>query len=102
MIVQSLSWTPYWGNMAVFLVETSPPSDADDSQDGHRTGCILIGPFARSGYVSAARYSLPSLLRTIEILLGLSPMTQFDGNAPVMDDLFTGTFSPGPFTAVTQ
>jgi len=96
-IIESLSRSPYWGDMAVFLVETCPPYNAKDSIDRHRTACVLISPYANRGYTSTRHYSIPSLLRSIEAILDLSPMTQFDGNARIMDDLFSEEYSPEPF-----
>jgi len=96
-IIESLSRSPYWGDMAVFLVETCPPYNAEDSVEKHRTACVLISPYANRGYASPSHYSIPSLLRSIEAILDLSTMTQFDRNARVMDDLFSEEYSPEPF-----
>jgi len=100
-IIENLSRSPYWGDMAVFLVETSPPYDAKDSVERHRTACVLISPYANRGYTSTRHYSIPNLLSSIEAILDLSPMTQFDGNAMVMDDLFSEEYSPEPYKVAT-
>ena len=61
--------------------------DAQDSPDhvsGHRTIAQLVSPYSQSGAVDSIQYSTVSMLRTIELILGLQPMTQFDAAATPM------------------
>jgi hypothetical protein len=60
----------------------------------------VISPYTRTGAVDSTRYSTVSMLRTIELIVGLDPMTQFDALATPMDASFTGTPDVTPYTAI--
>jgi hypothetical protein len=77
----------------------------DDSQDGpdhvsdQRTTLFLVSPYARGG-VRHEHYSTLSILRTIEIMLGMRPLSVYDATAVPMDAAFTTRLSPGSYTAI--
>lgn len=74
--------SPAWPRMAVFVApEYADPPDRP-------APALIASPFARRGYIERARYDTLSMLRTIELLLGLQPMTQFDGAAAPMSACF--------------
>ena len=60
-----------------------------DHVDAHRTIGLVISPFTRRGYLDSAQYSTVSMIRTMELILGLPPLSQFDAAARPMFDSFT-------------
>jgi YVTN family beta-propeller protein len=98
-IVEALSHSPFWREMAVFAIEDDPQGGWDHVS-GYRTTAYLASPYARRGQVVSTQYNTTSLLRTIEQILGLPPMNQFDASAVPMRDAFTDTPDYAPFVAV--
>jgi len=82
-IVDRLSHSRYWKQMAVFVVEDDT-QDGPDHVDVHRAPVLVASPYARRGMVDSTMYSSSSVLRTMELILGFPPMTQFDGSATPM------------------
>ncbi len=99
-ILDALSHSSYWGSTAVFLTEDDPQSGIDHI-DEHRSLGVVMSPWVKAGAV-AARYDQTGMLRTIERILGLPPLTEFDAVATPMDALFNRT-TPDltPYTAIT-
>jgi hypothetical protein len=93
-IVDQISHSRFWSSSAIFVVE-------DDSQDGidhvdaHRIPAFVISPYARRGVALHGRYDFPSVVRSIELILGLKPMNLFDATARPLYD----AFSPKPDNA---
>ncbi len=100
-IVEALSHTSFWKEMAVFGIEDDP-QNGWDHVSGYRTTAYVASPWAKRGEVVSTQYNTTSLLRTIEQILGLPPMNQFDATATPMFDCFTDTPDFTPFTAVTN
>lgn len=98
-MVEAISNSPYWESTVIFLVEDDPQSGADHI-DSHRTIGTVIGPYVRRGYVSHTRFDMASMHRTMELILGLLPMSQFDQMAIPMRELFTDTPDTTPYTAL--
>ncbi len=85
-IIESLSHSRYWGSTAVFLAEDDPQTGMD-SVDEHRTVGLVVSPHAVGG-VSAVPYDQYGMLRTIEEILHLTPLTEHDATARPLDALF--------------
>ena len=86
-IVAAISQRPEWERTLIF-VTTDDPQGTGDHVDSHRMPAFAIGPYVRRGYVAHARYSIPSVLRTVEVLFGLQPLTIYDARAtPIFDAL---------------
>jgi YVTN family beta-propeller protein len=100
-IVEALSHSPFWRQMAVFAIEDDPQAGWDHVS-GYRTTAYVASPFARRGQVVSTQYNTTSLLRTLEQILGLPPMNQFDASAVPMWDAFTDTPDYAPFVAVAS
>src|SRR5262249_37494629 len=83
---EALTRSRFWPGMAIFAVEDDP-QNGFDHVDGHRTVAYAISPYTRRGVVVSMRYNQTSMLRTIELILGAGPMTQFDAMAPPMRDV---------------
>jgi YVTN family beta-propeller protein len=88
-IVQGLSHSPFWKSMAILVVEDDAQNGVDHI-DGHRTVALVASPYARRGVIDPTFYAFPSMLKTIELMLGLPALTLFDLVAPDMHASFIG------------
>ena len=98
-IVEALSKGPFWKETCIFAIEDDPQAGWDHVS-GYRTTAYVISPYTKRGAVVSTQYNQTSLLRTMELMLGLPPMNQFDATATPMTDCFTGTPDFTPFAAV--
>ncbi|MGD0360060.1 MAG: bifunctional YncE family protein/alkaline phosphatase family protein [Bryobacteraceae bacterium] len=89
-IVEFLSQTPWWREMAIFVTEDDAQGGRDHI-DAHRTVFMGIGPYFKRNYVSHVNTSFPGMLKTIFRLLGLPPLNLFDAVASDLSDCFTNT-----------
>lgn len=89
-IIDALSHSSFWKDMAIFGIEDDPQAGFDHVS-GYRTTAYLASPYARRKQVISAQYSTISLIRTIEQILGMPPMNQFDGSAQPMFEAFSDT-----------
>jgi YVTN family beta-propeller protein len=87
-LIDALSRSKYWPEMAVFMIEDDAQNGADHV-DAHRTVGLVISPFVRRGHLDSTQYSTTAMLRTIELILGLPPLSQFDAAATPMFESFT-------------
>ena len=76
-IVEALTHSRFWPTMAIFVVEDDAQNGVDHI-DGHRTVALAISPYTRRGIVDSTFYSQPSMVKTIELILGLPAMSVFD------------------------
>jgi hypothetical protein len=97
-VIEGLSRSPFWKDMAVFVIEDDPQAGWDHVS-GYRTVAMCAGPYVKRGAVVSTQYNTTSLLRTIEQILGLPPMNQFDASATPMFDCFTDEADARPFVA---
>jgi YVTN family beta-propeller protein len=97
-IVEFLSHTPYWNNMAVVVTEDDPQGGIDHV-DAHRSLLMVISPYAKKGYVSHVHYSFGSAMKTFWNLLGLPCLNQYDFSATDLADFFTNSPDFTPYTA---
>jgi hypothetical protein len=79
-VVEAVSQSKFWKETAIFVVEDDA-QNGSDHVDAHRTVALVISPYCRRGVVDSNLYSTSSMLRTMELILGLEPMTQFDAAA---------------------
>ncbi len=86
-IVEALSHSPFWNEMAIFAIEDDPQAGWDHVS-GYRTTAWVISPWSRRGETISTLYNTTSILRTIEQILGLPPMNRFDASATPMFDCF--------------
>ncbi len=87
-LVEAVSNSKFWKETAIFVVEDDA-QNGSDHVDAHRTIAYAISPYVKRGAVDSSMYSTSSMLRTIELILGMDPMTQFDGAALPMYNSFT-------------
>lgn len=95
MVVEAVSKSSFWKHTAIFIVEDDA-QNGSDHVDAHRSTCYVASPYTRRRVVDSTMYSTSSVLRTMELILGLKPMSQFDAAAMPMWNAFTGTpdFTP--------
>lgn len=98
LIVDTISHSPVWKSSAIFVIE-------DDSQDGpdhvsdQRTAFLLASPYARGG-LQHAHYSTTGVLHTIELLLGIPPLSLYDSTAVPLDAAFSPAANLQPYDAI--
>jgi hypothetical protein len=98
-IVEALSRSRFWPQTCVLAIEDDP-QDGWDHVSGYRTTAYVASPYTRRGQVVSTQYNQTSLLRTIELILGLPPMNQMDATATPMFDCFMETPDLTPFVAL--
>lgn len=98
-IVEGLSRSNFWSKMAIFAIEDDPQAGWDHVS-GYRTTAYVVSPYAKRGSLVSTQYNTTSILRTMEQILGMPPMNQFDGSATPMFDCFQDIADPRPFSAV--
>ena len=96
-MIERISHSRYWNESVVFVIEDDA-SNGPDHVDAHRTVALAAGPYVRRGALDSHLYTNSSVLRTIELLLGLPPMSTFDAAAQPLEDVFTSVPDPRPFT----
>ena len=91
-MVEAVSHSRFWTNTCLFAIEDDP-QNGWDHVSGYRTTAYVISPYTKRRQVVSTQYNQTSLLRTIELMLGLPPMNQMDATATPMFDCF---IPPGP------
>lgn len=99
LFVEYLSKSPIWKETAVFIVEDDA-QNGPDHVDAHRTTAYVAGGFVKRKFIDHTMYSTSSMLRTIELILGLPPMSQYDAAAEPMWRCFSTSPDLTPFTSV--
>ena len=97
-MVEEVSKSPYWNDTAIFVVEDDA-QDGPDHVDAHRSPALVISAYNRPGALIHEFHSTVSLIRTIELCLGIAPMNFLDSNA-VPIDIFTDKPDLRPYVAV--
>jgi YVTN family beta-propeller protein len=87
-LVEAVSKSKYWPQTAIFVIEDDA-QDGPDHVDSHRTVGLVISPYVKRGAVDSNQYSTVSMLRTMELILGLPPLSQYDAAARPMFACFT-------------
>ena len=98
-IVEYLSHTPYWKNMAIVITEDDAQNGVDHV-DAHRSILMVISPWVKRDYVSHVHYSFGSLFKTFWNILGLPYLNQYDAAANDLGDFFTGSPDYTPYEAL--
>jgi YVTN family beta-propeller protein len=98
-IVEAFSHSQFWKETVIFGIEDDP-QNGFDHVSGYRTTAYCISPYTKRGAVISTQYNTTSILRTIEQILGLPPMNQFDATAVPMFDCFTSSPDFRPFESV--
>jgi hypothetical protein len=99
LFVEYLSKSRIWNESAVFIVEDDAQS-GPDHVDAHRTTAYVAGGFVKRNFADHTMYSTSSMLRTMELILGMPPMTQYDAAAESMWRCFNSTSNSNSFTSL--
>jgi phospholipase C len=100
MIVEAVSKSKFWAKTAIFVLEDDA-QNGPDHVDSHRSPAYVISPYTRrSGIIDSTHYNTTSMLRTMELILGLRPMTHFDAAATPMWRAFTAKADTAAYSAV--
>jgi YVTN family beta-propeller protein len=86
-IVEGVSHSKFWPETAIFVIEDDA-QNGPDHVDAHRTVGLVISPYLKRNFVDSTKYTTVSMVRTMELILGLPPMTQFDKLATPMYNAF--------------
>ena len=100
MFIEYLRKSSIWNESVVFILEDDAQNGADHV-DAHRSPAYVAGGFVKRNFVDHSMYSTSSVLRTIELILGLPPMTQYDAAAMPMWRCFANKSTASDYTAVT-
>jgi DNA-binding beta-propeller fold protein YncE len=96
-IVEAISHSRYWKDSVILAVEDDA-QNGPDHIDAHRSVLLCISPFSRRRSLDSTLYTTSGVLRTIELILGLPPMSQYDAAATPMYNAFQATPDLAPFT----
>jgi hypothetical protein len=100
-LVQAVSESYIWNSTVIFVIEDDA-QDGPDHIDCHRSTCYVISPFIKEHTVDHHFYNTDSVLRTIEAFLHLSPMSVYDGAAPVIKDFEQRPVNTASYTAIQE
>jgi YVTN family beta-propeller protein len=106
-VIEALSKSPFWKDMAIFVNEDDPQSGTDHV-DGHRSVCFLAGPYVKRNTIISKFYNQASVLHTICQIFGVQPMNQLVAMSPLMTECFkenpdyTGYTSLTPAVAINE
>ena len=96
-LVEAISHSPFWKETAIFVIEDDA-QNGSDHVDAHRTVGLVISPYTRrAGFVDSTMYSTVSMVRTMELILGLPPLSQHDATATPMTNAFVDAPDLTPF-----
>ncbi len=98
-IIDAISHSKFWNETCIMVTEDDPQAGLDHV-DGHRTVGLVISPYTKRGEVISTYYSQINMVRTMENILGIPPMNQFDLAAEPMTDCFTNTPDFTPYTVM--
>ena len=90
MLVDYLSKSPIWNETVVFIVEDDA-QNGPDHVDAHRSPAFIAGGYVKRGFVDHTAYTTTSILKTIELILGMQPMSQYDAGANALWRCFDKT-----------
>lgn len=99
MLVEGISRSKFWSKTAIFVVEDDAQNGADHV-DSHRSPGYVISPYTRRGIIDSTMYNTTSMLRTMELILGLRPMTVYDASSTPMTRAFANQPKLDPYVAV--
>jgi YVTN family beta-propeller protein len=97
-VLEALTHSRFWSDTCLLAIEDDPQAGWDHVS-GYRTTCYVASPYTRRKRTISTQYNQISLVRTIELILGLPPMNQLDASATPMFDCFTDVPDLTPFTS---
>jgi YVTN family beta-propeller protein len=98
-VVEAMTHSKFWPETAIFVVQDDPQAGFDHV-DGHRTVALVISPYTPRHSIDSTNYNQTSMIRTMELILGLPPMNQLDASASAMAACFSAPPNLTPYKAV--
>jgi hypothetical protein len=98
-VIAKLSQTEAWPSMAIIITEDDA-QNGRDHVDAHRSLCLVVSPYAKRGYVSHVHTSIPSILKTTMLILGIPFINQYDAMASDLSDMFQPEPDLTPYEAL--
>ncbi|MGO9243728.1 MAG: alkaline phosphatase family protein [Verrucomicrobiia bacterium] len=98
-LVEAVSKSPIWESTAIFIIEDDA-QDGPDHVDCHRSSCYVVSPWIKEHSIDHRFYNTDSALKTMELLMGLSPLSQYDAIANPILDFDTQPRNRDPYTAI--
>ncbi len=98
-VIEAVSHSKFWRDTCIFVVQDDPQNGFDHI-DGHRTVAMVVSPYTRRNALDSTHYNQTSMVRTMELILGLPPMNQFDASATPMASCVTDKPDFTPYKAV--
>ncbi|MBK6795892.1 MAG: bifunctional YncE family protein/alkaline phosphatase family protein [Acidobacteria bacterium] len=95
-LVEAVSHSKYWESTAIFILEDDA-QNGPDHVDAHRSPAFVASAYTKRKVVDSTMYSTSGMLRTMELILGLQPMSQYDAAATPMYNSFTDKADLTPF-----
>jgi YVTN family beta-propeller protein len=96
-LVEAVSRSKYWPETAIFVIEDDA-QNGPDHVDAHRTVGLVISPYVKRKSLDSTQYTTVSMIRTLELILGLDPLSQFDAAATPMFACFGDKPDLAPYT----
>ena len=100
-VVEAISHSKFWPDTCILAIEDDPQTGWDHVS-GYRTTCYVVSPYTKRRQTISTQLNQISLVRTIELILGLPPMNQMDATATPLHDCFAEVADLTPFTSVTN
>jgi len=98
-LVEAVSKSPIWESTAIFIIEDDA-QDGPDHVDCHRSSCYVVSPWIKEHSIDHRFYNTDSVLKTMELLMGLGPLSQYDAIANPILDFDTRPRNRDPYTAI--
>ncbi len=95
-LVEAVTNSKYWATTAIFVLEDDA-QNGPDHVDAHRSPAFVVSPYTKRRYVDSTMYTTSGMLRTMELILGIPPMSQYDAAATPMFNSFTNKADLTPF-----
>jgi hypothetical protein len=95
-VIEAISHSKFWPETAIFVLEDDA-QNGSDHVDAHRSLALVVSPYTKRHVVDSSMYSTSSVLRTMELILGLRPMSQYDAAAQPLDAAFQAKADLSPF-----
>lgn len=99
MLIEALAKSSIWNESAVFILEDDAQNGADHV-DAHRSPAYLAGGFVKRNFIDHTPYTTSGMVRTMELILGMAPMTQYDAAATPLWRCFDSTAKPFDFKVI--
>ncbi len=96
MIVDAVSHSQFWPSTAIFVIEDDA-QNGPDHVDSHRSPMLAISPYTERGIVDSTMYNQSSILRTLELILGMRPLTHYDAGATPLINAFASKPNNAPY-----